>query len=102
MPTGCCVPLCTNQVGGYTFSCNSEVKKKWLQQIKRRCKDQETGKLINWVPTKHSVVCPDHFTQSDYRNSPPGSIGKLSEDIIARIQEINDFLSRKIIIIMII
>ena len=72
MPTGCCVPLCSNQKGGHTFPSNPEIKKKWLQKIKRLCKHPESGKIVNWIPTKHSVVCADHFTESDYKDVVAG------------------------------
>ena len=80
MPSGCCVLMCSNQIGGHTFPVERERKLKWLQQIKRLTKDSSTGKLTPWAPTKHSVVCYDHFTQEDYI----GMTGELIDSLHTR------------------
>lgn len=66
MPGYCCVPICSNEIGGHLFPHNIELKKRWLQSIKRVTKDPNTGKMKDWEPSKHSVVCFDHFTEDDY------------------------------------
>ena len=71
MPTGCCLPSCGNQIGGHKFPVNQKLKSQWLAKIKRLVKDGASGKLKlkDWVPTPGSVVCPDHFKESDYKDS---------------------------------
>ena len=57
----CCVPKC-NGTGGFLFPKNPEVQKKWRIAIKR-----VNEKKAVWVPSKYSVVCELHFTESDFK-----------------------------------
>ncbi|VDI44139.1 Hypothetical predicted protein [Mytilus galloprovincialis] len=63
--TYCCVPGCSNR-GGHLFPKDGELKKKWLNAIKRNSYEE---KHKEWTPSKSSVVCHDHFLQSDYTSS---------------------------------
>lgn len=56
MPTECCVPGCKSRTGHvFPFSDKNGVKA-WEVAVRRDC----------WKPTKHSVVCKNHFDSSDY------------------------------------
>ena len=68
MPTHCCIPLLLKK--GYLIedgmkrsyfifpSCNLQMKKKWLQTIRR-------GERKHFKVTKHTKVCSLHFRKSD-------------------------------------
>ena len=55
MPTGCCVPYCSNR-GGHAFPSDNERRKKWIIAIKRD----------KWIPKISSRVCKAHFKEEDY------------------------------------
>ena len=55
MPTGCCVPGCSNR-GGHKFPTDTDIKNQWIKAIKRN----------NWTPTKTSRICKAHFIKEDY------------------------------------
>ncbi|XP_014677368.1 PREDICTED: uncharacterized protein LOC106817220 [Priapulus caudatus] len=58
MPTECCVPFCNNS-GGHAFPRSDESRfKAWKTAVRRGEKD--------WVPSKHAVVCSEHFDDDDY------------------------------------
>ncbi|KAK4317498.1 hypothetical protein Pmani_011421 [Petrolisthes manimaculis] len=77
MPTQCCVPLCTNK-GGHRFPKDSILRKKWIQAVKR-------GEH-KWKPSSRSVVCPNHFDDSDYKTTTnegdPAQIRRLKADSV--------------------
>ncbi|CAK1585392.1 unnamed protein product [Parnassius mnemosyne] len=56
MPQCCAVPYCSSAKGGHRFPCDKSRLKKWIIAIRRQ----------NFIPSKHSVVCKDHFTSEDY------------------------------------
>ena len=35
MPGGCVVPVCRNQIGGYTFPKDDASRKRWVTAVKR-------------------------------------------------------------------
>ncbi|KAK4295750.1 hypothetical protein Pmani_031712 [Petrolisthes manimaculis] len=80
MPTQCCVPLCTNK-GGHRFPKDSILRKKWIQAVKR-------GEH-KWKPSSRSVVCPNHFDDSDYKTTTnegdPAQIRRLKTDSVPHI-----------------
>ena len=54
--TQCCVPLCSNK-GGHLFPLSDPGRTcVWLAAIRR----------AQFTPTKNSVVCKAHFTDTDY------------------------------------
>ena len=58
MPDKCCIVRCkTNYIDGQNNSVfylpqDEEFKKKWIRFVNRK----------NWTPTKHSVICAEHFS----------------------------------------
>jgi hypothetical protein len=76
MPRKCCVPECKSnydgqqeKVSAFSFPSDELRKKLWLSKIPR----------ADFVPTKHSVVCAKHFTDSfivrvDSVTRPDGSV----------------------------
>ena len=60
--TCCCVPGCSNR-GGHLFPKDEQLKKEWLNAIKRNSSEE---KHKEWTPNKSSVVCYEHFLESDY------------------------------------
>lgn len=67
MPSGCCVPGCVNQKGGFTFPHNNKIRRSWIASISRVIVDTK-GKKKLWNPGKDSRVCEDHFVQNDFKN----------------------------------
>lgn len=65
MPSGCCVPQCTNQKGGFTFPKDHTIRKAWINSLCRVVIDEQ-GKKRNWEPADDSRVCEDHFRESDF------------------------------------
>ncbi|XP_074662591.1 uncharacterized protein LOC141915082 [Tubulanus polymorphus] len=57
MPTECCVPLC-GQLGGHAFPKDESRRRIWVNAVRR-------GEA-HWKPSRHSVVCRNHFTTKDY------------------------------------
>jgi len=45
------------------FPKNEQLKREWLNAIKRSSSDQ---KHKEWAPNKSSIVCYEHFIESDY------------------------------------
>ena len=60
MPDYCAVPLCKG-FGGFHFPKDPILCKKWQIAIRRQTSDKKL-----WQPTKHSVVCAQHFQASDF------------------------------------
>ena len=59
--TCCCVPLCSVR-GGHVFPKNVKLRNLWIKSIRR-----SPGALkFLWQPTEHSVVCDEHFVETDY------------------------------------
>lgn len=58
MPTECCVPLCSNRLGGHVFPKSDKRRSFWIKAVRRGEKE--------WRPTKHTLVCPKHFDETDY------------------------------------
>ena len=58
MPDKCCIVGCkTNYIDGpknsvFYFPQDEELKKKWIRFVNRK----------KWTPTKHSVICAEHFS----------------------------------------
>lgn len=67
MPSGCCVPGCANQKGGFTFPNDKKLRRSWITSISRVVVDPQ-GKKTLWNPNKDSRVCEDHFVQNDFKN----------------------------------
>lgn len=63
MPTQCCVPLCNNRGGGHTFPAKTELGQQWIVAIRR---ENARVKGKPWKPTRHSIVCYEHFQPTDY------------------------------------
>ena len=61
--TQCCVPGCNNK-GGHSFPGEKTLRDRWAVAVKR-C-DSRTGKGKLWQPSRHSVVCCEHFKEDDY------------------------------------
>ncbi|GBM86994.1 hypothetical protein AVEN_19892-1 [Araneus ventricosus] len=61
MPSPCCVPGCRSNykknenVSVFSFPRNENLKKSWITAIKRQ----------DFIPTKHSRVCINHFPIKD-------------------------------------
>ncbi|XP_049954783.1 uncharacterized protein LOC126470814 [Schistocerca serialis cubense] len=61
MVNKCCVPGCTGnyrtgkKISVFRFPKDAELRKKWTHAIRRQ----------NFTPSEHSVVCQEHFSQSD-------------------------------------
>ena len=70
MPTYCCVPGCTNALGGHKFPQESSLKLKWRVAVNRL--NVKTKKL--WDPPESAVVCRIHFKQDDYKETLLGKI----------------------------
>ena len=68
MPTGCCVPVCTNQSGGFLFPTEEKRKEKWIAAVKR------SNPAGTWMPAKYDVVCSRHFLPTDFQE--PKAFGK--------------------------
>ena len=64
MPTRCCVPGCSES-GDHNFPSDPELHMKWRVAIKRT--SRKTRAL--WTPGKHDVVCHQHFTENDYKDT---------------------------------
>ena len=67
MPCSCVAIDCTNRrqrdglVSFHRFpGRNKELKEKWIRAIRRE----------NWVPSKESVICSDHFTNDCFTTKP--------------------------------
>ena len=73
MPRYCFVPLCTNRKGGHKFPADQDMFEKWVNAIKRE--NPITKKLLE--PRPESVVCCDHFKQSDYKQTLMGERKRL-------------------------
>ncbi|CAK1599331.1 unnamed protein product [Parnassius mnemosyne] len=56
MPQWCAVPHCSSAKGGHRFPCDKSRSQKWVTAIRRE----------DFIPSKHAVVCKDHFTPEDY------------------------------------
>ncbi|VDI81445.1 Hypothetical predicted protein [Mytilus galloprovincialis] len=62
MPKSCCAVGCKNhnlmlkRLSFFRFPRNADRQIKWLAALKR---DKPDG--TPWVPTKHSVICSEHF-----------------------------------------
>jgi len=69
MPLYCCVPLCRSNKGGHKFPQDEDLTLKWRVAIKRI--DETTKKL--WMPGPQDVVCCDHFTADDYKDTLLGA-----------------------------
>ncbi len=61
MPDYCAVPLCKG-FGGFHFPKDPAFCKKWQIEIRRQ---PQPGKKL-WEPSIHSVVCANHFKESDF------------------------------------
>ena len=57
----CSVPQC-NGSGGYLFPKDKHLRKKWQVAIRRSTKTKGL-----WKPSLHSVVCKEHFKESDFK-----------------------------------
>ena len=75
MPDKCCIVGCkTNYIDGpknsvFYFPQDEKLKKKWIRFVNRK----------NWTPTKHSVICAEHFSHKkksllEWSSSPLPSI----------------------------
>ena len=69
----CCVPGCKG-TGGFHFPKDPVLRKKWQIAVRR-----ETAKKKLWKPTDHSVVCYDHFQESDFQKS---QLERLRKDLV--------------------
>ncbi|XP_076073051.1 uncharacterized protein LOC143044775 [Mytilus galloprovincialis] len=76
MPSYCCVPGC-KESGGHKFPSDKELNLKWRVAIRRT---NETRGL--WRPGKHDIVCHNHFTLSDYKNTLLGDKSRLKKDVV--------------------
>ena len=56
----CCVPHC-NKTGGFLFPHDKELFKKWQVAV---CRVTAQKKI--WKPSEHSVVCKEHFEETDF------------------------------------
>ena len=56
MPTECCVPGCTQRTGHSFPMSDTQRMKAWKVAVRRD----------HWQPTKHSIVCKNHFAETDY------------------------------------
>ena len=62
MVISCCAVGCQNrqepnsQISFYRFPADKERRQKWIAAMKRS----------NWIPTKYSGICSDHFINSEY------------------------------------
>ncbi|XP_014679474.1 PREDICTED: uncharacterized protein LOC106819344 [Priapulus caudatus] len=67
MPTECCVPLC-HERGGHAFPKSNQTRYiAWKKAVRRGEK--------NWSPSKHAVVCKQHFDDDDYMgNTTSGTV----------------------------
>ncbi|KAK4876049.1 hypothetical protein RN001_012471 [Aquatica leii] len=79
MPDSCCAYGCSNrahrgdnkQFFGFSLK-NDERLKRWLNAIKRE----------NFIPTKYSKICSDHFLLSDYLERPGACKRYLKPDAV--------------------
>ena len=55
MPSYCVVPFCHNDVGGFHFPKDKDLKARWEHAVRRK----------DWKPKTHSVVCRRHFRAED-------------------------------------
>ncbi|CAM1154304.1 Uncharacterised protein r2_g4268 [Pycnogonum litorale] len=78
MPTYCCVPSCTNKIGGHLFPKDTQMKKKWSTAIKR----YDTLTKTLWKPKSTSVVCREHFIPEDYNKTLLGVCSRLKRNAI--------------------
>ncbi|CAC5411790.1 unnamed protein product [Mytilus coruscus] len=76
MPTRCCVPGCSVS-GGHKFPSNPELCLKWRVALKRS--DPTKGL---WKPGKHDIVCHQHFTVNDYKETLLGDRSRLKIDAV--------------------
>ncbi|XP_063437815.1 uncharacterized protein LOC134718896 [Mytilus trossulus] len=76
MPTRCCVPGCSVS-GGHKFPSNPELCLKWRVALKRS--DPTKGL---WKPGKHDIVCHQHFTVNDYKETLLGDRSRLKVDAV--------------------
>lgn len=69
MPKTCCAVGCKNhnfmmkKLSFHTFPRQTARCNMWLAALKRNKPDGTA-----WVPTKHSVVCSDHFITGNFNN----------------------------------
>ena len=59
MPSYCCVPLCKERGGHAWPFLDPKRAKLWLSAVRRE---------ESWRPTKHSLVCKQHFDKNDYES----------------------------------
>ena len=83
MVNKCCMPECRSNYRGTQFvkvfqfpslEKHPELHKKWLKAVSRK---------DDWVPTKHTVVCINHFHPSDIDNT--GARTRLKENAVPQI-----------------
>lgn len=86
MPQYCCVPECKSLSGGHKFPSDKSLRQKWIVAV-RRVDPAHPGKL--WRPSKHSVVCHQHFLSTDY-----------VETLLGKFEYINNILISSLIIII--
>ena len=80
----CCVPLCKqkgnfdpqgNRVGFFSFPADQNIRKQWLQKIRR-----DVGR--NFSLTKNTRVCSLHFCKEEIRTGLSGKKMNLAKDAI--------------------
>lgn len=94
MPTGCCVPECTNQIGGFTFPLDKKKAKLWLDSIKRYVRDTATSRIKAWKHTKYSVVCKEHFLPSDFCHKAGESLS------VSKINWVSAYLLTSLLVVL--
>ena len=45
------------KINVYRFPVEKELRQRWIQRVPRQ----------NWIPTKNSVLCENHFLTSDFQ-----------------------------------
>ncbi|KAJ4448840.1 hypothetical protein ANN_00231 [Periplaneta americana] len=82
MPDSCCANGCTNRrvKGGniqfFTFPFKDQERlKKWIAAVRRR----------NFLPTRHSRICSEHFTKEDYLVRPNINVPRLNSSAVPSI-----------------
>ncbi|XP_069704837.1 uncharacterized protein [Periplaneta americana] len=82
MPDSCCANGCTNRrvKGGniqfFTFPFKDQERlKKWIAAVRRR----------NFLPTRHSRICSEHFRKEDYLVRPNINVPRLNSSAVPSI-----------------
>ncbi|RXM34923.1 THAP domain-containing protein 2 [Acipenser ruthenus] len=83
----CCVPFCStssrynSSVNFHSFPVNEELKKKWLNNIRRE----------QFTATKHTKVCSRHFVKSDVLKATCGGRRWLKKHSVPVLFQWNDY-----------